>query len=119
MTENELVEMDLLEIPAEPTDRNFTMDPRTEDLIRGSELKEGMIVLFEDSLGKDSLALVPEEDIALEYYNQRITINQHWCKVTKLQGGQIISFIGVYADGVKHSRTYNKNWVWIVKKDSM
>ncbi len=98
-------------IPSEAVDRTFVMNPETEDVIRGGELQEGMVVLLEDHMFRLPLHSDKERDFKAT-----------WCQVTKLQRNvrdEILSFIGVYSDGVKHSRTYNRSIFWLVKKDSV
>jgi hypothetical protein len=103
MTENEYV------------DQYFKMDPETDDLIRGYDLKDGMKVLIED-------------------YNWRMNTNEtlsggmkaladirnRWTTVTNLDvEGSNVNFIGVYDDGTKATITRNENMGWYVKKDSL
>jgi len=101
---------------------DYDMDPEFDDLIRGDELQDGMIVLIEEMREDPSRLLHDEEH---PYVLKRIRETARWCTVTKLRfvpypdAGQLVEFIGVYADGTKASRRYNESWFWFVKKDSI
>lgn len=109
-------------IPAEYLESFHRLDPATEDLIYGGELKEGMIVFVEASPFNVDLKKyfeTPEEERS-KYDEEKVEKDHRWCLVTKLSNyGEIVKFIGVYADGTKHSRMYNRSYAWFVKKDSI
>ena len=93
---------------------DYVMDPAMEDLIRGSELEEGMVVLVEDHLVRGD----PEDlkMVSLHKSNvRRIFETSRWCMVTKLEQGNVMSFIGVYGDGTKIHRQYSDRYCWFVK----
>jgi len=106
-------------IPKGFASKNFIMDPATDDMIYGSELEEGMIVLMGDSLIREDPAQffqTPEEERS-EYTENRLRQSARWCRVTKLRyHGHIVQFIGVYEDGTKVSRSYANSYAWYVKK---
>lgn len=93
---------------------DYMMDPVTEDLIRGSDLKEGMVVLIEDHLAREDPKRLSSENL---YHSTAVRIweTSRWCMVTKLQQGDVMSFIGVYGDGTKMSRMYSDRYCWFVK----
>ena len=93
---------------------DYMMDPVTEDLIRGSELKEGMVVLIEDALVREDPKKLDEENTSRTNV-LRIWDTSRWCMVTKLIQGDVMSFIGVYGDGTKMSRMYSDRYCWFVK----
>lgn len=93
---------------------DYVMDPTKEDLIHGSELKEGMIVLVEDPMLRDDPSDLDTEGVR-PYTIRRIHEASRWCMVTKLRPGQILKFIGVYGDGTKMSRQYSSSYCWLVK----
>lgn len=93
---------------------DYMMDPVTEDLIRGSDLKEGMVVLIEDPMVRDDPSDLDKEDLR-PYTIRRIHEASRWCMVTKLEQGQILSFIGIYGDGTKMHRQYSDRYCWYVK----
>lgn len=115
-------EMALFSIPADLVYRGFQMNPSTDDLIFGDELKVGMVVLFEDELLRTdpSREQGPNSD---GYWTAHILEQSRWCKVEKIrahsQNDEIVQFVALYADGTKRKRTYNKSYAWYVKKDSI
>lgn len=111
------------EVPESFEHRIFQMNPQTDDLIRGAELKEGMVVLIEDTSVRADPAKHLEEDHECDIYLcPRILAGALWCRVTRLErrrGDELVSFIGEYHDGTKRSRTYNISYCWFVKKGSI
>lgn len=110
----------LAQIPTEYTPEIWTMNPETEGLLRGSELTNGMVVHIEgrSSERNDPSAHELGSDHECDKYKcARLDIDQRWCVVTdaKFQN-HILSFVGVYADGVQASRSYSTSWFWYVKK---
>lgn len=102
------------------------MDPDTEDLIWGDRLQQGYVVL----ISNDNIVRQDPKDHELHLLNDdlecnpwqcpRVNETSQWCMITDLRRSHdLIHFIGVYADGVKRARTYNKSFAWIVKKESM
>ena len=122
-------ELDLLIIPANVVPLDYVMDPKTDDLIFGSDLEVGMVILIEGSTGRANPAskerhaagtAVDEGVRWSEYDEVRLQETSYWCRIERLQkSGDILSMICVYADGSKRSRTYNVSWTWFVKKDSV
>jgi hypothetical protein len=100
------------------------MDPETDDLIRGLDLENDMVVLLEDTVCREN----PESHLKEDHTECdshtciRILQSARWCKVTQLErrrGNDLLSFIGVYHDGTKRSRIYNQSFYWFVKLDSI
>ncbi len=95
----------------------YMNDPETEDLIFGDMLKEGMVVLLEDTV------LRPDPD----YYQTssaqaqvRIQETARWGRIVDLRRtNDIVTFICEYSDGSKRRRSYNISFTWYVKKASM
>jgi hypothetical protein len=94
------------------------MQPEFEDLVYGTDLRDGMIVLVEDEMMRGDPSR--SSDTALVLSSNR------WCTVSRLQVidrgfGQspLVKFIGVYGDGMKRSRTYDSGYGWIIKRESM
>lgn len=107
--------MTFVEIPEEFVTQTQEMDPQTEDVIRGSELRHGMVVVIEGTLMRE--ATPDENSHALRV--SRFTAQNRWCRVTDLLvQNDIVSFVGVYSDGVKIPRTYANSWFWVVKNAS-
>ena len=93
-------------------DRFYEMNPESEDLISGDQLQNGLVVLIEDSMVRED----PERADTSAYSMKRLRENNQWCRVTSLRlHGDLVSFIGVYEDGVKRPRTFNQSYYWIVK----
>jgi hypothetical protein len=106
-------------IPTGFAPMDFDMDPSTEDLIRGNNLQPGMIVLVEAiTVREDPSDHIDNADHVCEKYKcARLKSDSQWCMVTDLQKrGDLTTFIGLYADGTKRSRTYNQSYCWFVKK---
>lgn len=112
-------------------DKHFVMDPRFDDLLfDGTELREGMIVLIEDSLMR---ATVPVDEDSWDY-DRALECNR-WCTVGRIkitprygrnemgdavgESSPLVSFIAIYPDGTKRKRQYDASYSWIVKKDTM
>jgi len=108
-----------IEVPGVIVPANFQMDPATDDLIRSNSLLEGMVVLIEDISRESPLQheLDPEHECD-QHKCVRLLRESRWCRVSSIvRRNGLISFIGVYADGTKRSRTYNQSYCWFVKKD--
>lgn len=99
----------------------FIQNPSTEDLLRGSEIKNGMIVLIHDVVFQNFRNFEDPENREPYSYHRLLT-EARWCVVTDLEVHRpdgLVSFIGLYADGTKHVRTYSNQWCWYVKRNSM
>lgn len=106
----------IVDIPADPVSprSGFVMNPETETTLSGKDLREGMVVI----LAEDSLLV---RDPSSEYADQnvRARVVNRWCRITKLEcSGNIIGFVGVYADKTEIPRSYNSSYYWYVKKNS-
>lgn len=109
----------------------FVMDPSTEDLLpNGDHLVDGMIVLIEDHMARSNLRRLengnPITGEMDSYEGNRALECNRWCTVTNLElhpyrgdMGRLVSFIAVYEDGTKRKRTYNRDYAWFVKLDSI
>lgn len=99
------------------TPRVHAMDPEFEDVVFGTDLQNGMIVLLQDSLMKGD-----PEYIANDYDKERLMKCNRWCEVTQFRiinrndDAPLIKFMGVYSDGTKYPRTYDSNYTWVIKK---
>lgn len=106
-----------MHVPYDMVEQYYSMNPTTEDLLRGEDLKEGMVVLMESPFFRQDLGQMQHtnEVRAAQKRNR-------WCIITRLkideERGQIW-FIGLYADGSKMSRNDNINSGWLVKLDSI
>lgn len=117
-------EMDLLTIPSEYVPVDFAMDPVTDDLIFGDELEVGMVVLVEDLVTRETRDPnkhydgVSDEHMA--YIRAKADETARWCRIVRLRkDGEIITFVGLYSDGTKRTRTYNQAYAWFVKKNTI
>lgn len=113
-------------IPSAFVPFTYLNDPETEDLVYGEELRDGMVVLVEDTIIRAN----PDHlETRSSYDRNRILETARWCKVTKLRftplydqhgvSGKLVKFIAVYADGTQMSRKYNTEYSWYVKRASM
>lgn len=97
-------------------DKFYKMDPDTEDiLLDGTELQNEMCVLIESPIKRNDTSLIARTLLGQYWLN----INNRWCTVTKLKldyTTSSISFVAVYADGLKAKRQYDMSYAWIVKK---
>lgn len=111
------------DIPAEFVSVDWVMDPQTEDLIPGDQLQNGMIVLVSSSVVGEPRVTRSLDKATNPYEVHRAYRTNRWCRVTNLHrngyADEIISFIGVYADGTKFDHQYNVEYNWYVKKDSI
>lgn len=112
-----------VDIPEGYVPVDYAMRPDEDDIIRGFQLEPGMVVLVEEVVFRENPERLDEK--VDSYTKNRLDITSQWCQVTALDTGRgmgpgnIISFIGIYSDGAKHSRTYSESIFWIVKKESM
>ena len=105
----------LQQVGHEIVERDYFLDPETDDMFYSDELLDGMIVLIESD-GRASIDPAYDNPI---YVPMRLVKNR-WCEVSKLRiEGDNVSFIGLYVDGDKQVRTHNKCIGWLVKKDSI
>lgn len=113
------IAMETKGIPEAYVPLDYNPDGAIETLVRGSSIENGMIVLSED-MRED-----PERHV--EGYNgdykpsvyDRLRLNKmsRWCRVTELTvQNDIVSFVGIYADGSMYSRSYHQRWYWLVKR---
>jgi hypothetical protein len=80
---------------------SYLMNPATDTLLYGDELKDGMKVLLEWSVLRNH-----EEGRLDEFFT-----------ITRLgHDGNLIRFIALYDDGYMKSGTYNRSYAWIVRK---
>lgn len=101
-------------IPTVICGRNFRMNPDFDDVIRGSELQENMVILIED---RNSRPRTSEEgSISAQANMARILDMNRWCIVTRLvKNDSQVSFVGVYCDGNKAFHICEPNTAWYVK----
>ena len=100
---------------------DYVMDPKTEDLVYGDELRDGDVVLIESGLVRFS---IPKNWAEVSEHERVKTLeNSRWCVITKLRrtpvavmsSALIINFIGVYDDGTKMSRSFSEWHAWFRK----
>jgi hypothetical protein len=90
-------------------DQDYTFDPKTEDMLYGEELKEGMVVLADQgnrSIDESSSSFAKERN--------------RWCEVSKLRyddNTKSFYFMGLYIDGQKVVRISEAYQGWLVKLD--
>ena len=112
------------DIPEEFVPRVFPMDPEKHELIYGSELENGMIVLIEDSLVKKDAKNRPADGstdtpVWTDYDESSFQQNNRWCVVTDIRRrNDIVQFIALYSDGTKASRRFNESYCWFVMAEA-
>lgn len=105
--------------PEKYVSKFYVMEPQHDDLVFGDALREGMIVLLEDSLMRQDMNYVTSG-----YDLERADEVNRWCVVLDLKviprdGSPLVRFVGEYEDGTKKVRTYDASFGWLVKKVSM
>lgn len=106
-------------IPADYVPIDYKAHTNSEKIVRGSELKEGDVILIADAVFRENPVRVDAH--SNEYVRERLNTKSRWCRVTNLEGKtayqqDLISYIGLYADGTMAAHTYNKSIYFIVKK---
>jgi hypothetical protein len=113
-------------------DKHYAMNPEFDDLLpEGTDLKDGMIVLLEDSMMRGDVDRATRD----KYEFERVSEVNQWCTVSNIkitqrwerddmgrvlsEGSPLVSFIATYPDGVKRKRTYDASYAWLVKKASI
>lgn len=109
---------------AEFVDQYYEMDPETDDVLTGGEdLEAGMRVLVEDPVQRiniTSLQYYIEHDQPHGEILSEARMRNRWCRVTDIViRDEFVTFVGVYANGVKRQRRHPIDMGWIVKKDSL
>lgn len=88
---------------------DYGMDPETEEILYSDDLVPGMVVL---------LTFQHRRILGAEY--QDLLIKSRWCVVTKPRViDSDVSFVAVYADGLKVVRNNGIAIGWLVKKASI
>lgn len=92
----------------------YRMDGATEDLLFDSEeLREGMVVLIEDSSYRSDI----RDEMSGSNLELALKVNR-WGKISKLRRtDSMVQFIAEYEDGTKAKRAYPFDVGWYVKKD--
>lgn len=101
----------------ELVEKTYVMNPETEDVLpTGEQLRNGMIVLIESRGSKVGL-----ENTTAPVNLTNARKQNRWCEVSELRiwPDSQITFIGIYADGVKCQRRAPVRDAWIVKIDSV
>lgn len=94
--------------------QKFMMDPTSDDLLYGSELANGMVVLPEDDGYRSGFYIDGEPNEPEKAKNNR------WHKISKLEtDGKTLRYIGIYTDGQKISHSWGLYSCWYVKQDSV
>lgn len=119
MSDSENTAEEAIQPPEGLVPRDYVMNPETEDLVYGDELRDGDIVLIEAGLVRKSLPKNWAE--VRDYERIQALENSRWCVITKLRRSPvydhnvILNFIGVYEDGTKMSRTFSESYAWFRK----
>ena len=108
-----------IEAPEGLVPLDYVMDPKTEDVVYGDELRDGDVVLIESGLRYS----IPKNWAEVcEYDRVKILENSRWCVITKLRrlpgyegSNSVLNFIGVYEDGTKMSRSFSESYAWFRK----
>jgi hypothetical protein len=97
----------------------YEMDPKTEDLIDGRDIKDGMRILIADPIMRENTFWTDAEPDA--HWLDRAKELNRWCVVSRLEASHrgVVSFFAVYDDDTKRKRTYNVSHAWLVKLNSI
>lgn len=114
-------------------DKFYEMNVEDDELLStGDKLRNGMVVLLEDSMMRGD----PNQDRELSGYDlERLREVNRWCVVSDIEvtrrwqeddmgrvigeTSPLISFVATYPDGTKKKRRYDSSYAWFVKKFSM
>lgn len=101
------------EIPKHLVPITYEASIAEDKLVMGESLENGMVVLLAYAYDRtDPIMLLTESDV----YLTQVAETSRWCRVTDIvRDGDLVSFIGEYADGSKFVRTRHKNFMWIAK----
>lgn len=115
-----------IDIPSDYVAHTFAPILGQHLFLTGDKLKEGMIVVLGDKLlREDPGKLSPEYPsrkhgfIPSEHDRARIETSARWALVTDLRivdGGRVVKFTAVYADGTMRERNYSIDYKWAVRK---
>jgi len=100
---------------------HYQMDPTTDDLLaNGRLLRNGMVVLVEDSIIRQDVRRLDVEEVS-PYDLERALEANRWATVTEIEFryDDLVKFVAVYEDGSKKIRRYNVSYGWLVKLDSL
>lgn len=97
-------------------DQHYVAQSEFEDILFGEDLRDGMIVLIEDSLMRADLG-----HLSSHYDRARAEECNRWCEVSRLRfvanpQSPMVRFVGQYPDGTMRVRTYGASHAWIVKR---
>lgn len=111
--------------PLQFVPKYYQMDPSEEDVLFGSELRDGMVVLCENDsdrrvLPDDYLEPGVIENLPVGIKKSLLTMSR-WCTISKFRtkDDDLYAFIGVYEDGLKCVQSSNANTGWYVKRYSI
>lgn len=96
---------------------SFVMRPNIHDILpHGGHLADGMVVLIENP---NMRAIPTREDVAGAAFFEMMR-DARWCTVSQVSfvDSGTVSFVGVYGDGTKMTRTVSINLSWIVDRAS-
>lgn len=99
-------------------DTDYVHNPNLEDVIYGTDLVEGMVVLVDmNHRGQTSTTLYLGGSTSTK---EMLDVANRWCEVSRIRrkDGEVI-FIGLYADKMKAVRAYDENIGWLVKLTSI
>lgn len=89
---------------------HYRMNPAEDQVIEGSEITEGMLVLAESWVMRSPCAYGGDDASRQDLFR----------KVTKLRHkGELIVFLGEWEDGYQETHAYHRDYTWLVKRDRM
>lgn len=102
-------------------DRFYRMDPEVDEvLFDGTYIRNGMVILIEDPDNRSTFDVseIPGNPIV----ENDLRLKNRWCTVEKIKithDGEVVQFVGVYADGERRKRMYQTVVGWLAKKNSI
>lgn len=111
----------------------YEMNPEDDELLpSGVDLRDGMIVLLEDTLVRGNWETGRELG---PYEIERVKECNRWCEVSHItirrrfehdemgaviaESSPLVSFVATYPDGTKKKRNYDAAYAWLVKRISI
>lgn len=109
-----------IKIPSDYVTHDFVPVLGEHYLIAGDKLQNGFVVLIESTSMRPEFAESTGDDSYSKYNRNRIEENSRWALVTDLEvvqrgeGGPLVHFTAIYADGTMRDRTYASSYKWSV-----
>ncbi len=132
-----MTEPDLSEIPGGFFGADFLSNPHAEELIRGEDLRNGMVVLTAEPLLRGD---IEASGFLGDHYRQTALEGGRWCRVSDLRtkpryesvaapggfmtnervlAGMVVDFFAEYSDGSKRHRKLSTDHAWYVQLSSL